>query len=286
MSSAAYRFSGNDAANYDRYLGPLLFEPSAKELVSRLNAGTGAGALQPRAILEVSCGTGRLTKHLRENFPAATSLTATDISTDMLDLAQRQFGHLPIHFQTADAQHLPFGDESFDLVVNQYGLMFLPDIQSGFNEAYRVLQPGGHFVFATWDSTKNMSLFRLIIDDTVIPFFVGDGGGSRDGGVEADVSRFYTPFSLHNAGRLTGYLERAGFKRCRADLVIFKGQTDDVKNIVNGLFLKHPLGREVKEKDPAAVGPMADVLEQKIIRQFGTAPFDIELRAYVGVGEK
>ena len=46
---------------------------------------------------------------------------------------------------------LPFEDGIFDVVVCQFGVMFLPDKATAFSEARRVLRPGGHFIFNVWD---------------------------------------------------------------------------------------------------------------------------------------
>ncbi len=269
MSKEAFRFTGKDAASYEQYLGPLIFEPSALEILPQLVA------LPAKRILETSCGTGRLTRHLREIFPSTTRLTATDISADMLALAGEALKDADIEFKVADALQLPFDEGSFDLVVNQYGSMFFQDKQKGFAEAYRVLEPGGHFVFMTWDCTAAMPLFKLVIDDTVIPFFEGE-----------DTTRFYTPFSLHDPEQLNDFLRQAGFRHNKVMHVVFGGQTSSPLNIVNGLFLKHPLGREVKEKDPASLNRIAAEMEQRIIRQFGTNPVEFELKALIGIGQK
>src|SRR5579872_4469530 len=148
MGGEAFKFSGTDAINYEQYLGPLIFEPSANVFLSYL------AALPVRSILETSCGTGRLTRYLRQEFPSSVQVTATDISADMISVAKSKLHDQAIGFKVADGQQLPFADGTFDLVVNQYGLMFFPDKQKGLDEAYRVLKPGGHFAFATWDRTS------------------------------------------------------------------------------------------------------------------------------------
>lgn len=269
MSEEVYKISGNDASNYEEHLGPLVFEPAAKALMTHING------LQANSILEIAAGTGRLTKHLREKFPAPAKLVATDINPDMLELAQQQLNDPSITFQLADAQQLPFAAPSFDLVVNQFGLMFLPDKQGGINEAFRVLQPGGHFVFTTWDHAPNMPLFKLLINDIIIPLFKGE-----------DTGRFYTPFALHHPDQLNDYLEQAGFAHHKVEMMSFKGQADSPQHIVTSYFLKHPLGREVKEKFPTVFDSVANELEQRLTQQFGPGPFEIELRALIGIGQK
>ena len=54
-------FAGSIPGNYDRYLGPALFEPFAKDMVARLKHE------QPENVLEVACGTGILTRRLRDS---------------------------------------------------------------------------------------------------------------------------------------------------------------------------------------------------------------------------
>lgn len=269
MSNEVYKIAGNDAANYDEYLGPLIFEPAAQELLRHL------AACPAHAILEIACGTGRVTRHLRETFPAAGSLVATDVNNDMLDIARRQLNDPSIAFQVADAQQLPFADGTFDLVVNQFGLMFLPDLQKGMQEAYRVLQPGGRFVFTTWDSTASMPLFKLLIDEVIIPQFVGE-----------DTGRFHKPFAMNDPALMNEWLAATGFSAHRVIPLTFSGRAESPQHIVTTYFTKHPLGREVQAHDPSSVDRVARELEKKLTQEFGTGPFDIELRAFAGIGMK
>ncbi|NSL85728.1 class I SAM-dependent methyltransferase [Chitinophaga sp. Mgbs1] len=269
MEKEVYKISGNDAANYEEHLGPLIFEPSARALLPHI------AGLPASAVLELACGSGRLTRHLREAFPPPATLTATDINPDMLELAQQLPDNDAIIFQLADAQQLPFSDASFDLVINQFGLMFLPDKQGGVNEAFRVLKPGGHFAFTTWDQTAAMPLFKLLIDEIIIPVFSGE-----------DTSRFHTPFALHEPGQLGHYLHQAGFTTTHIIPLKYKGQATSPQQLVTSYFLQHPLGRQVKEKAPASFDTIARQLEQGLIQQFGAGAFEFELSAWAGIGQK
>jgi len=265
----AFRFSGDDALNYETWLGPLLFEPSAKKFLSYL------GDRDIGSILEISAGTGRLTRHLREFFPSTTKLIVSDISPDMLELARQRLNDPSIEFQLADAQQLPFSDCSFDMVVCHYGLMFLQDRRKGFHEVYRVLKPGGRFIFSTWDSPENIPLFDLIINGVIIPFFAGE-----------DPARFRIPFSLYQPERLMDLLEGAGFGTNQVLPVEFKSGAASKGNVVNSFLLKHPLGNEVAKKDPAALVPMAEELDQRLSAQFGNDTVFFDLKAFFGIGQK
>lgn len=269
MAKDAFRFSGEDAFNYESYLGPLLFEPSAIQFMSYV------GSVTAESVLEISSGTGRLTRHLRKYLPVTTKIIASDISSDMLEVAKEQLNDSSIEFRVADAQQLPFADNSFDLVLCQYGLMFLPDKQKGFEEAFRVLKPGGQFIFATWDRTENIPLFKLIFNDLVLPFFQGE-----------DTTRFLTPFCMYEPSKLIDFLQQAGFTNNRIVPMEFMGSTSSPENVVNGLFLKHPLGREVANKNPAAVNSIAEEMDKQIGKQFGTDPVVFELRGLIGIGQK
>ena len=269
MPKEGIKFSGEDAINYEVYMGPLLFEPSALEFISYL------GPSDVQSVLETSCGTGRLTGHLRNYFPATTKLIASDISSDMLEVAKQKMNDSSIEFQIADAQQLPFPDASFDLVLNQYGLMFLPDKQKGFAEAFRVLKPGGRFIFSTWDKSVNIPLFNLIFNEIVIPQFM-----------EEDTSRFQTPFVLHNSSILINYLQKAGFINNDVIPIKFKSGQSTQENVVNGLFLKHALGRELADKNPKAVDPLGKEIQKRIVEQFGESNVVFDLNAFIGIGQK
>ena len=125
-------FAGSIPANYERYLGPFLFEPYALDLVSRLQDK------KYNDILEIACGTGRVTKHLVSSVRYDT-LTATDLNPDMIAVAKEKVPDKKVKWLAADAMELPFDNNSFDLVVIQFGIMFFPDRAKGLSEVWRVL---------------------------------------------------------------------------------------------------------------------------------------------------
>ncbi|HSR95521.1 MAG TPA: methyltransferase domain-containing protein, partial [Kofleriaceae bacterium] len=160
-------FSGSVPENYDRYLGPVLFEPYARELVARIPRRDGL------RVLEIACGTGIVTRHLRDALPPSATLTATDLSDAMVGYAARAIAAAGIVWQPADAQSLPFGDGAFDLAVCQFGLMFLPDKVRGFAEARRVLAPGGQLIATVWQSL-DANPFAAAMARTLADLFPAD----------------------------------------------------------------------------------------------------------------
>jgi ubiquinone/menaquinone biosynthesis C-methylase UbiE len=139
-------FAGSVPEIYDRLLVPLIFESYALDLAGRL---AEAG---PRDVLETAAGTGVLTRALAARLPGEARIVATDLNQPMLDRATaRQPSDGRIAWRQADALALPFPDEGFDAVACQFGAMFFPDKVRGYEEARRVLKPGGRFLFNVWD---------------------------------------------------------------------------------------------------------------------------------------
>jgi len=265
----AFKFTGQDAEYYDHYLGPILFEPYGRYLASKIDiAGVGS-------VLEVASGTGRVTKHIRKALPASIKLIASDISSDMLAIAKRELPDDNIRFMVEDAQNLSFPDNSFDLVICQFGMMFLPDKKRGFDEIYRVLKPGGKFMFFTWDDTLNMPIIKLMINETIVPNFDGE-----------DTTRFFTPFSLHDTAQLERFLIDAGFREAKSEQVALTSGAPSAENVVDGFLRKHMLGKEVAAKDASLLEPLAQKMEEKIGLQFGTSDLTFDLSAFLTTGVK
>ncbi len=99
----------------------------------------------PSRVLEVGAGTGVMSVLLGE---LGYQVTATDISRGMLQEARRKAGdrRLPITFEIADAEVLPFGEATFDAVFGRHILWTLPHPDRALSEWRRVIKPGGLLV--------------------------------------------------------------------------------------------------------------------------------------------
>jgi ubiquinone/menaquinone biosynthesis C-methylase UbiE len=100
-------------------------------------------------VLEIGAGTGYFTLNLLQA-GAVRAATCTDISRGMLRTLAENAHRLGVSVQTeqADAESLPFGDESFDLVLGHAVLHHLPGLDRAFAELHRVLRPGGRMLVA------------------------------------------------------------------------------------------------------------------------------------------
>lgn len=100
-------------------------------------------------VLEIGCGTGFFTLNLMLA-GIIKEAHVTDISPGMVAVAERNARDLglTVHGKVADAETLPYDDDTFDLVVGHAVLHHIPDVELALREVVRVLKPGGRFVFA------------------------------------------------------------------------------------------------------------------------------------------
>lgn len=267
MSSSNVAFSGSVPSNYDRYLGPLLFEPYALDLVNRI---------RPKKVvrvLELACGTGRVTQHLRNALPVQAEIFASDLNPDMISIAKNKVAGKNIEWITVDMQHIPFEAEFFDLVVCQFGIMFVPDKPKAYSEIRRVLKKGGIFLFNTWDKLE-LNLPYLLADRIVNSFF-------RDN----PVTFFRIPFSYHDGEKITADL-RAQFAHINLVSVRREGQSDSAREATTGVIEGAPGYGAICDRDSSLIPQIKASLEKEFVKSFGDHPMKYVWQAWVGEATK
>lgn len=232
MTDQAANFTGSVPENYDRYLGPRIFNAYAEELCNR------AAALRPESVLELAAGTGILTRRLRDTLPAHTDIVATDLNLPMLEVAKGRFqADENVRFETADATDLSYAAGEFDQVVCQFGIMFFPDKEQSFAEAYRLLRPGGSYLFNVWGSLTT-NPFARIAHEAVVDMFPDNPPG------------FYkVPFSYHDADVIKAALLNAGFARVEFDTQDMLSPVGSALDFARGLVFGNPLEEEIVMRD-------------------------------------
>ena len=129
-------------------LGPRLVEA----------AGIGPGM----KVLDVAAGTGN------SSIPAAKAgaeVTASDLVPDLLEAGRKraEAEGVELEWVEADAEHLPFEDESFDVVMSSIGAMFAPHHELVADELVRVCRPGGTIALLSWTPEGMIgALFRTM----------------------------------------------------------------------------------------------------------------------------
>jgi len=116
----------------------------------------------PQAILDIGAGTGFATYALHKRFPKA-NITALDIAESMLKVAKSRQSLMSklkkkISFVNAEAECLPFADNSMDFIYSSLTLQWVNSLDLALQECQRVLRPGGMLLFSTFgpDTLKEL----------------------------------------------------------------------------------------------------------------------------------
>jgi SAM-dependent methyltransferase len=139
---------------------PSMVETFLLPLGPRLVEACGIGP--GMSVLDVAAGTGNAA------IPAARAgadVTASDLTPELLEAGRgrAQAEGLALEWVQADAEHLPFGDASFDVVMSSIGAMFAPHHQDVADELVRVCRPGGTIGLLSWTPEGMIgALFRTM----------------------------------------------------------------------------------------------------------------------------
>lgn len=150
IRDANTRYHDAAAVEYDSKWGIDFGEVGRAQVVGKLRKLLGAELDRGyERVLEVGAGTGYFSLNLLRS-GTAREATCTDISPGMIGVLRANARRLGLRVQTAraDAESLPFPDQSFDLVLGHAILHHLPDLRRAFDEFHRVLRPGGRIAFA------------------------------------------------------------------------------------------------------------------------------------------
>lgn len=256
MSDAVARFSGSMPDYYERYMVPMLFAPHARIAAARL------GDMRSGRVLELAAGTGAMTRASAAVLPDAVAIVATDLNQPMLDRATPHTGSARVRWQQADALALPFGDREFDAVVCQFGVMFYPDKPAGFAETFRVLKPGGRFIFSVWDVMER-NVLNQICYDTVSALFPADPPRG-----------FLGPFSHLDPATIASDLAGVGFEAVDIETMSEKSRAASARDAALGPCKGSSTGNESDARSPGCLDRATDAVAAAIAARFGTGPIE------------
>jgi hypothetical protein len=153
--------------------------------------------------------------------------------------------------------------------VTQFGLMFYPDKVLGVREAWRVLRPGGQYLFNVWDSFAHNPVPR-ITHETVASFF------------PSNPPQFYTvPFSLSDTAQVSAWLTAAGFVDVEPVSVAAVGTSATAADAATGLVEGNPIAAAITERRAHAIPEVKAALARNLAAAFGERAPRFPLRAFV-----
>jgi SAM-dependent methyltransferase len=196
---------------------------------------------------------------------------ATDLNQPMLDrAAAREQTAGRITWRQADALALPFGDQSFDAVACQFGVMFFPDKVQGYRQARRVLKPGSHFFFNVWDQISENE-FADVVTATLATIF------------PRDPPRFMarTPHGYHDVERLREELTMAGFAQVTIETLGDISRAASPRDPAIAYCQGTPLRNEIEARDPSGLEAATQACARALALRFGNGPVEGRIRAHV-----
>jgi SAM-dependent methyltransferase len=158
------RYHDVAAAGYDAKWGIGFGDVGEAQVLAKVGKVLDSGVARSgfERALEIGAGTGYFGLNLLQA-GFVKQLTCVDISPGMLAALTANAADLELSVDTAvaDAESLPFAEQSFDLVLGHAVLHHIPDLDQAFREMYRVLRPGGQIVFAGEPSRVGDRLARV-----------------------------------------------------------------------------------------------------------------------------
>ena len=212
MTDPTWHATVDAAAIYQDQIVPALMEEWAPRVAEAARIRPG------QRVLDVACGTGVLTRAVALRAGPSGSVTGLDLSPRMLAIAARLSPTLI--WREGSAEALPFPDESFDAVVSQFGLMFVPDPALALREMMRVLKPGGHLAVAVWASLSDTPVYAAEV--ALVERLAGTNAGVP----------LRAPFLLGNRTQLAECFLAAGIPDATIALHEGSGSFPDIRTMV------------------------------------------------------
>jgi ubiquinone/menaquinone biosynthesis C-methylase UbiE len=146
MANTQYQLEGNAPQLYERETVHTLGKPLAELMFVHVSLQAGD------RVLDGACGTGIVTRVAAQRFGNLSHIIGVDLNPGMLDVARAHTPTtgVPVMWRQGDVCALPFPDGSFEAVLCQQGLQFVPDPLVALREMRRVLVPGGRLAFTVF----------------------------------------------------------------------------------------------------------------------------------------
>ncbi|MDX2380933.1 MAG: class I SAM-dependent methyltransferase, partial [Acidimicrobiia bacterium] len=216
-------------------------------------------------VLDLACGTGVVTRAAGPAIGPRGQIVASDLNEDMLTEARRHaVAGPPVEWRRADAADLPFQSGTFDALLCQQGLQFIPAKADAVAEMRRMLRPGGVAAVSVWRAAEHNPYIRALAD-----------GLSRHLSPDAGQTML-APCGFGDRGALADLFVAAGFAAVDVHVVTLDREPIDAEEAIGGNLAALPIAEQVQAMDPGArarmIGGIADSLADYISGGLLTSP--------------
>lgn len=190
-----WQLEGNAPLAYDTHIVDVFLRDYSRRLVE-------IAAVKPGdRVLDVACGTGVVTQLVANKIGSAGQVVGFDLNAGMLARAKdSRETAVAIEWRLGNATDMPFGDATFDCVICQHGLQFIPNKAAAVSEMHRVLADRGRIVISVWRSIEHCPWQAAIADAL-----------DRNMGHE-QATQIRSAFSFGDADQLKQVIVTAGFR--------------------------------------------------------------------------
>jgi ubiquinone/menaquinone biosynthesis C-methylase UbiE len=244
---------------YESKFVPRIFGKWAPHLVDAADVAPG------QAVLDVACGTGVVAREAAARMGGRGRVVGLDLNENMLVVARRL--HPEIEWRQGDAGQLPFPDGSFDAVLCQAALMFMPAPGQAIREMARVADAEGTVAIQVWGRAESQPAYVLFSEVA-----------ARHLGPEA-TSLLGTYWSLGDLDKLAVFFKEAGLEitdtRTRVETATFGSIDELVTTEIEG----SPLAGTVSDEDYRGI--LEDSREALGSFETGNGEAEIPLQGHV-----
>jgi SAM-dependent methyltransferase len=220
--------------------------------------------LQPgQRVLELAAGPGDTGFMAAELIKPGGTLTSSDLSDGMLDVAReraRAQGIDNVEFEQLSLEWIDKETASYDVILCRWGIMLIPDPEAAVREARRVLRPGGRIAVAVWDEAK-LNAWATIPGRALVELGLAEPPDPEAPGM----------FALAPAPRLQDLLESAGFldvevadvaiERPSGDLGAYIAETLELSAVFTAVW--EELGDADRDRVTAKLAELAEPFRQE-----------------------